>query len=185
MPDAIEIIDRLKNTLRAGSDSELARRLGVPQTTVSAWRQRGRIPPGAIARIAVAIGRSVEWIRTGQPSALETATALAKGLESLEGVPAHQRVTSRQMEHFAQVMEDFPVMDRQAVGLLAAVAQYIKEGSGQERETIRRLLRGLRASPDVRTHLIGQLKLIDRLIEAEQPPREDEAADPPSRAQAS
>lgn len=185
MPDAIEIIDRLKNTLRAGSDSELARRLGVPQTTVSAWRQRGRIPPGAIARIAVAIGRSVEWVKTGSLSQIEAATRVAEELDSTQGIPLELRQRISWLKPLAEAVESFQDADADAIELLVTLLPYIRMATHVERETIRRLLRGLRASPEVRTHLVGQLKLIERLIEAEQPPREDEIADPPSRAKAS
>lgn len=181
---ALDIIERLKVELRVSNERQLAQRLGIPIPTVYEWKRMGRIPPGGIARIAVSIGRSVEWVRTGQPSALEAASRLARELDRVEEVPTYLRAPSRQMERFVRIMEGFPVMDQQAMGLLAAVAEYIKEGTHPERDTIRRLLRGLKASPEVRAHLVGQLKLIDRLIDAEQPPREDKAADPPPRAKA-
>lgn len=44
MASAGEIVDRLKEQLRAETDSDLARILAVDKRTVSAWRSRGSVP---------------------------------------------------------------------------------------------------------------------------------------------
>jgi len=151
--------------------------------TLANWKKRGRIPAGGVARIAVAIGRSVEWVRTGLPSALEIATDTAKAVEAAgspeSSVGAAFRVTS-----FAGAMEDL-LGDAKAVDLLIEVARYIKDAKREDRDTIRRLLEGLQAGSDVRTHLIGQLRLIDKLVQAEKGAAPDEAEDSPPRAKAS
>lgn len=177
---SVEILDRLKVACGVDSDLSLANRLNIPQGTIAKWRKRGRIPPGGIARIAVAIGRSVEWVRTGTPSRLEMATEAARVAEGMSQYIVRDTEQIRKIEEIAEGL-----LTSGGVDLLMELAAYIKDAPRQERDTIRRLLRGLKASPEVRSHLIGQLKLIDRLIDAEQPPREDKAADPPARAKAS
>lgn len=122
---------------------------------------------GVMLEISKKVGRSLEWIATGQEEVTQKIAV------------AGQKVKAAQ-EEFGQLPLSISTLT-----VTQEFLSYIKDASREERETIRRLLRGLKASPDVRTHLIGQLKLIDRLIEQEQAPREDEAADPPSRAQAS
>lgn len=155
-----EIIERLRCELRVPNERQLARRLEIPLTTLRGWKERGRIPPGAIARIAVAVGRSVEWVRTGQPSRLELATEAARLAEGMPQIQDVERI--RQIEELAE-----RVLLSGGVDLMVEVLNYIIDAPRQERDTIRRLIRGLKASPEVRTHLVGQLKLIEKLVQAE------------------
>lgn len=181
MPDpVIEILDRLKASLDVHSDLALAKRLGIPQGTLAKWRARGRIPPGGVARIAVAVGRSVDWVLTGQPSPLEAATETARAIEAIGGLSEQAAALTGRMKPVVDALGDnFPWGDIKAVDLLVEVARYIKDAPRTDRETIRRLVEGLRAGADVRIHLITQLKLIERLVEAEKGAAPEEAEEGP------
>lgn len=160
-----EIIGRLKRLLGVKGDAALARALDLPQPTLANWKSRGSISVGAMARIATKVGRSIEWIATGREQTTQAIAALGQQAKRLQD----------------GVLEvPFPAFD-----VTEQFLCYIKDAPPEERETILRLLRGLRASQEVRDHLVGQLKLIERLVEQEGRPCEGEADVPPSCAKAS
>ncbi len=59
------VLDILKALTDAKNDAELARRLDVPQSTVSSWRKRDVIPYEACAKIAAETGTSLDWMLFG------------------------------------------------------------------------------------------------------------------------
>jgi hypothetical protein len=178
--EPLDIIERLKVKAGAFNEKQLAERLGLPVSTLYAWIKRGRIPPGGIARIAVAIGRSVEWVRTGQPSPLEAATQVAEALEATEGLPPALRQQIGRLEPLTRAVEGFLDADFGAIDLLIALMPYIKDAPREERETLRRVVEGLQSGGrDVRTHLITQLKLIVELIERRKADERGRSADDP------
>jgi transcriptional regulator with XRE-family HTH domain len=64
-----EISRRILNLLddRHISVSEFSRQLGVPQSTVSAWKNRGALPSAdLIPHICANLGVSIEWLLTGE-----------------------------------------------------------------------------------------------------------------------
>lgn len=162
---AADVLDRLQAELRVPSDLALAHRLGLRQSTVASWRQRGRITAGGIARIATAIGRSVEWVRTGaEPSQAPAAV----------GEPGASHAPGRLL----RVLLD--------PDLTAIVSAW--EGlEFEERQTVLRVVGGLQSgSAEVRHHLVGQLKLIDELLQSRRRDRQARAKKgAPPRAKAS
>lgn len=59
MKDIEEIIDALKQRMKAGSDADLARKLAVDKRTVSAWRARGGVPERYLSIISGADHQTV------------------------------------------------------------------------------------------------------------------------------
>ena len=59
MTDFEEIIDALKQRMKAGTDADLARKLAVDKRTVSAWRARGAVPDRYLSIIAGADHQTV------------------------------------------------------------------------------------------------------------------------------
>jgi transcriptional regulator with XRE-family HTH domain len=163
---AVEIIERLKGLVNAKSDFELSKKLAIPQTTISNWRI-GRSQPsvGTILGIATKVGKSIEWIATGQEQ-------MTQAIEE-KSLQIHR------------VQEELGKVPFSALDATEEFLRYIKDAKREERETIRRLLKGLGAGSDVRIHLITQLKLIERLVEAEKGAPPGEAEDTPPRAKAS
>ncbi len=60
------ILDNLKTRLNIKTDLELARWLGVAQNTLSAWRNRGTSPYGAIVEAALRHGISLDYLLRDQ-----------------------------------------------------------------------------------------------------------------------
>lgn len=139
-----DIIERLKVELRVSNERQLAQRLGIPVPTVYEWKRRGRIPPGGLARIAVAIGRSVEWVRTGQPSALEIATETARVVEATPGASERATGPALRMKPLIEAFEGFPLGSVKALDTVIEVVRYIKDAGPEERELISMLLAILR-----------------------------------------
>ncbi len=64
-PNSAEIIDRLRFITESKNDAQLAKHLGVAQTTLSAWKTRGVIPYDACVKVAKEKGISLDVIIFG------------------------------------------------------------------------------------------------------------------------
>lgn len=178
-PQVIEVIGRIKLCLAVETDQELAAALGFHQTAISKWKKQGEIPVRTFIKIAKKLGKTTRWLLTGEESRGSQVTGLKEVLADLDqwldtytaGAPDAAWGTL-----LAHLFAQFPFSDRAARDLLMACLGYIKEASLEERETIRRLLAGLRSGGKVRQHLIGQLELIERLVEQEHKGGRDEPA---------
>lgn len=62
---ADEVINLLRRATESANDAQLARWLGIPQTTVSGWRKRHVIPYEACARVAAETGTSMDVLVFG------------------------------------------------------------------------------------------------------------------------
>ena len=154
----VEILDILKDKFGVRSDLALAKQLGIPQGTVAKWRKRGSISVGGAARIANVLRVSLQ--------------------DLLEEPPAPMMVS--------EARAVYGTADTDTRILIDDLVAYIKDAGRVERETVRRLVEGLQAGPEVRTHLIGQLKLIEKLVQTEkEAARGHGEEDPPIRSQAS
>lgn len=156
--------ERLAAQIGWKKKGEFARALGIQPVQLSRYL-KGQVPDlKTLLKLAEATGKSVEWLVTGEEA------------QATHGVVTTFQPGSTVQSTMFRVLLDPDLTD--------IVASWERLGA-EERKTIRRLIRGLKASPEVRTHLVGQLKLIDRLIEAEQPASAGETASPPARAKAS
>lgn len=63
---ADQVVDGLRTATQSENDAQLARWLGIPQTTVSGWRKRSVIPYDACARVAEKTGLSLDGLVFGE-----------------------------------------------------------------------------------------------------------------------
>ena len=61
-----EILDRLRELYDAKNETELARILEVPQSTLSSWKQRGSIPFEVLLARSAQLGVSLDWLIFGR-----------------------------------------------------------------------------------------------------------------------
>lgn len=64
-----DILDRLRGAYGAATETELARILGVPQTTLSSWKSRHSIPLSVLIFRAAELDISLDWLIFGRDSA--------------------------------------------------------------------------------------------------------------------
>ncbi|PCJ88585.1 MAG: hypothetical protein COA54_02385 [Thiotrichaceae bacterium] len=67
--DAGAVLNRLSEILDCKNDSELAKKLDVGRTTVSAWRTRGSVPYAECVDVALREGVFLDYIITGRKQA--------------------------------------------------------------------------------------------------------------------
>ncbi len=60
-----EIIERLREAYGAANETDLARAMGVPQSTLSSWKSRGSIPISALLVQAGKLDISLDWLIRG------------------------------------------------------------------------------------------------------------------------
>lgn len=60
-----EVLDRMREVVGASSDAALGRELDVPQSTVSAWRQRESVPLKYCVKVSEEYSANLQWILTG------------------------------------------------------------------------------------------------------------------------
>lgn len=60
------VLQRLREATGSDNDAELARRLGISQTTISTWRKRGIVPYEACAKVAIEKGVSLDKLIFGE-----------------------------------------------------------------------------------------------------------------------
>ncbi len=64
--DVSEVLDRVKKLRGLDRDDDLAKILGVDSSTVSKWKQRGKISDRALLQMAKVLGVTTEWLETGK-----------------------------------------------------------------------------------------------------------------------
>lgn len=62
-----EILERLRLVMECDNDSQLARKLNIPQTTVSTWKKRNIVPYEACAKVASEKELSLDIFIFGEP----------------------------------------------------------------------------------------------------------------------
>ncbi|WP_085600760.1 MULTISPECIES: helix-turn-helix domain-containing protein [unclassified Pseudomonas] len=60
------VLERLMTVFSVGSDSELARKLGVNRQTLGSWRSRQTIPYALCVKVSEAEGVSLDWLLAGE-----------------------------------------------------------------------------------------------------------------------
>lgn len=131
-----KIIDRFMESLELSTQSSLAALLDVAPQRINEAIRRGKIPDAWLYKVAYLTGRDVDWLRTGE------------GSEFKEGAVAR--------------CQQLPPGPRRAI--LSQIEQYLVQAPDDELSSVQRLIEALnRAAPDVRSHLVNQLKVIERL----------------------
>jgi transcriptional regulator with XRE-family HTH domain len=177
---AAEIIDLLRLKLGVRSDLALAKRLDIPQGTVAKWRKSGSISAGAAARIAVALGQTLEEIVKQE----RARGAVTQAVQDLEAVYRAGQVGAQLVASHDRLDALVKTMPFNLIEPTEQLLAYMRSARVEDVQTITRLLAGLQAGADVRNHLIGQLKLIEELVQAKKgvPPGETEDAPPRAKA---
>ena len=80
--EAGSIIQRMKISCKAQSDSELARYLGVTSQAICKFKKQGELPPGIVFRFAFIASVSLDWLVTGD----ETVISKKHDEQLLQGV---------------------------------------------------------------------------------------------------
>lgn len=99
-------LDNLKIRLGIKSDLELARWIGVGQSTVSAWRTRGTSPFDAIVRAAMRHGISLDYLLLDQTSPLPW--RIPEVIYFQDGEPHHLDAMSENVPLATAVNPNFP-----------------------------------------------------------------------------
>lgn len=97
MVDAI--IDRMVIAPEAGSQAEMLRIIGISNSLASAWKRRGKVPDGSLAKVAERTGVRLEWLKTGEGEMRAQAAALdPETLQAvIEAVEEHLQSNKQQM----------------------------------------------------------------------------------------
>jgi len=186
-PGSDAIFARLCEALGVDSQVALADALGIRQSNVSDAVRSGSIPELWLYKVAETTGRRVEWLRTGRGPALKDALLqeLITRTESLKTYTDDPQRWATERGAISGMISDVEKVVRlaeRATVMAESVAEYAPPGvddSGldeDERETVRRLIAAFRSgNPQVRAHLIGQLRLIDELVQAQRDERTSRA----------
>lgn len=143
MSQAIDIINRLMRSVGVTTKVALADKLGVRPSGVTNAIRLKEIPEAWLYKVGYLTGRNVEWLRTGRGE--ELAGHLAEGRSTYQILPPGPR-------HDLAVQLD----------------RYLLSAPQEEADSLQRLLHTLTdAAPDTRQHIIGQLKLLERMTAAE------------------
>ncbi|MDR0666310.1 MAG: helix-turn-helix domain-containing protein [Campylobacteraceae bacterium] len=84
MSNIKDILERLMSHYKVGTYVELAKKIGVVETTISQWKQREKIPKRNLYRIANKENISYEWLINGEGTK-ETSTAAAHEIAPIFG----------------------------------------------------------------------------------------------------
>jgi hypothetical protein len=63
---SIEIIERLKTSLKIKTDTELNKALSLSNGTATGWKKRGTVPYKEVYEASRKTGYSMDWILTGK-----------------------------------------------------------------------------------------------------------------------
>lgn len=185
-------IDRLVLAIEGTTFADLARFLDVSPPAINAALRKKQIPELWLYKVAEKTGRRVEWLRTGHGPELESAVLqeLLDRVKNLKVPPADIGKPNREMGELSAAVREMEGIVRIAEQVTAyplTPAPALSPGldaSGlddEERATVQRLVDALKAGdPQIRSHLIGQLRLIDELVQAKRsarPPRAKTASD--------
>jgi hypothetical protein len=64
--NANDVIERMKEAAEVTKDTDLAKLLGLPKTTLSSWRQRNSVPYAECVRMSYMERVSIDWLLTGR-----------------------------------------------------------------------------------------------------------------------
>ena len=81
-----EIIERMKKVINVNSDADLAKFLGLSETTVSKWKKRERIPEKNYLAFLNKTNVNPDWLLTGEGEMYRTNDRLEKARELLNDI---------------------------------------------------------------------------------------------------
>lgn len=175
-----DIIGRLRTATGSHSSLDLARALDIAPTIVSRAIREKRVPDLWIYKVAVLTGSRVEWLRDGtEPrhyvDVLKDAAAVTDHLWTLQGEIERLATSPEQRLRLVHTVQDAASIIR-AVSVSEAAAQYQVHGENQAelsaldsegKATVHRLIQALlHGDQQIKTHLIGQLKIIEDAVVA-------------------
>ncbi len=175
-----DLIERLRAATNTDSSLALSRILDVAPTMISRAIRQRQVPDLWIYKVAVLTGYRVEWLRDGtEPrqyvELLKDAAAVTDHLWELQAEIERLVTSPDQRLRLVHTVQDAASLI-QAVTVSEAAAQYQLDvdqraelaGLDEEgRATVRRLIDALRhGDQQIKTHLIGQLKIIEDAVVA-------------------
>lgn len=175
-----DIIARLRTATGAHSSQDLARALDIAPTIVSRAIRETRVPDLWIYKIAVLTGYRVEWLRDGtEPrqyvELLKDAAAVTDHLWELQSEIERLVTSPDQRLRLVHTVQDAASLI-QAATVSEAASQYHVGGAPQAelsaldeegKATVHRLIQALlHGDQQIKTHLIGQLKIIEDAVVA-------------------
>lgn len=174
-----DVISRLMRATGASTQAGLADWLGTRQPSVARAIAQREIPELWFYKVAEKTGRTVEWLKTGHGPELKDALVqeLIARTESLKSYTDDPQRWGKARGNTARLISDLEMLVHLAerASIAAEPARPWPEPprgheaglSEEDHETIARLVAALRSGDQqIRTHLIGQLRLIDELIQA-------------------
>lgn len=66
MSDVSKIIERMIQASESKNMSQMLESMGFSDSSGSAWKRRGKIPDGSIAKVSELTGVSFVWLKTGE-----------------------------------------------------------------------------------------------------------------------
>lgn len=175
-----EIIKRLSKAIDVSTLADLARFLGVGPSAINGALRKDQIPELWIYKIAVQTGCRVEWLREGtEPQQyvelLKDAGAVTDQLWKLQAEIERIATNPEQRLRLVHTVQDAASL-LQAVTVSEAASQYNLHGENQVelsaldpegKATVHRLIQALlHGDQQIKTHLIGQLKIIEDAVVA-------------------
>lgn len=175
-----DLIERLRAATNTDSSLALSRILDVAPTMISRAIRQRQVPDLWIYKVAVLTGYRVEWLRDGtEPrqyvELLKDAAAVTDHLWELQAEIERLVTSPDQRLRLVHTVQDAASLI-QAVTVSEAAAQYQidvdqrAELSGLDEEgraTVHRLIQALlHGDTQIKTHLIGQLKIIEDAVVA-------------------
>ncbi|HNP80173.1 MAG TPA: hypothetical protein PKN47_01820 [Nitrospira sp.] len=177
---ARDIIKRLGLAIGAPALVDLARFLDISPPAINAAIRKRQVPDLWIYKTAVLTGHRVEWLRDGtEPrhyvEVLKDAAAVTDHLWTLQGEIERLATSPEQRLRLVHTVQDAASIIR-AVSVSEAAAQYQVHGENQAelsaldsegKATVHRLIQALlHGDQQIKTHLIGQLKIIEDAVVA-------------------
>ncbi len=77
---AADVLERLKQLLKASSDSELCRVIGINRQTLANWKGRDSVPYSLCVQMSEENNVSLDWLLTGVGTMYRNAEVQASGL---------------------------------------------------------------------------------------------------------
>lgn len=174
------IIDRLGVAVGSPTLADLARFLDISPPAINAAIRKCQVPDLWIYKVAVLTGYRVEWLRDGaEPrqyvELLKDAAAVTDHLRQLQTEIERIVTSPDQRLRLVHTVQDAASLI-QAVTVSEAAAQYKIGGEPpaelssldeEGRATVHRLIQALlHGDQQIKTHLIGQLKIIEDAVVA-------------------
>ncbi len=177
---ARDIIGRIKQATGSQSLVAVAKFLDVTPPAINAAIRKQQVPDLWVYKTAVHTGHRVEWLRGGMEprqyvEILKDAAAVTDHLRALQGEIERLATSPEQRLRLVHTVQDAASLIR-AVTVSEAASQYqVREENqaalsaldAEGKATVHRLIQALlHGDQQIKTHLIGQLKIIEDAVVA-------------------